>query len=407
MALFEYRARDAGGERVSGTLEADSSGEVAGQLGNRGLTPVFIGPATVPSMDILERARELLRPKVRLEEIVMFCRQLRTLLKAGVPILRALKGLSETTRNQRLKEALADILRQLQEGRELNMALAQHPALFNPLFIFMVRVGESTGRLEQSFAHLADYLETEKQTRERIRTALRYPMIVIGAIVVAMVIINIWVIPSFADAFARFHAELPLMTQFLIATSAFFKANWLYLLLGAFAGLVGLRQWLSTTHGDRFWSRWILRVPLVGPIIYKAIMGRFALSISMTLRAGVPLVHALKVVGGVVDNVFVAERIQEMRKGIEKGESITRTATATGLFTPLVLQMLATGEESGAIDDLLEETAEHYQAEVEYDLKRLTDAIEPIVIVIIGIMVTVLALGVFLPLWDLSSAAHH
>ncbi len=405
MPLFDYQARDRNGEKIRGRLEADSAGEVAAQLGDRGLIPIRIEPGNGPDIDMLHQFRGLLDPPVRAEEIVMFSRQLRTLLRAGVPILRALKGLAESARNPRLKQALCRILAQLQEGLELNMALSQHPTLFSPLFVAMVRVGESTGRLEEAFAHLADHLEMEKQTRERVRTALRYPLIVLGAIAVAVVIINIWVIPAFASAFARYDAELPLMTRILITTSDFFRTQWPLLLAGGLGGLVALRQWLSTARGRRLGARWLLRAPLIGPIVHKAVMGRFAQSLSMTLSAGVPLVQALKVVAGVVDNVHVAERIQEMRKGIEKGESITRTAAATGLFTPLVLQMLAVGEESGAVDELLDETARHYQAEVEFDLKRLSDAIEPIVIVIIGILVTVLALGVFLPLWDLSSAA--
>jgi MSHA biogenesis protein MshG len=405
MALFDYEARDRNGGKVRGSLEAESAGEVAALLGDRGLIPIRIEPGNGPRIDVLQQLRRLLEPPVRAEEIVMFCRQMRTLLKAGVPILRALKGLAENARNPRLKQALSRVLAQLQEGLELNMALAQHPALFSPLFIAMVRVGESTGRLEEAFAHLAEHLEMEKQTRERVRTALRYPLIVLGAIVVAVVIINIWVIPAFANAFARYDAELPLMTRILITTSDFFRTQWPLLLFGGIGALVAVRQWLTTTQGRRLGARWLLRMPLIGPIVHKAVMGRFAQSLSMTLNAGVPLVQALKVVAGVVDNVHVAERIHEMRKGIEKGESITRTAAATGLFTPLVLQMLAVGEESGALDELLTETARHYLAEVEFDLKRLSDAIEPIVIVIIGMMVTVLALGVFLPLWDLSSAA--
>ena len=402
MALFDYQARDRNGEKVRGSLEADSAGEAAALLGERGLIPIRIEAGNGPRVDVLQQLRGLLEPPVRAEEIIMFCRQLRTLLKAGGPILRALKGLAETARNPRLKQALSRVLAQLQEGLELNMALAQHSTLFSPLFIAMVRVGESTGRLEEAFAHLAEHLEMEKQTRERVRTALRYPLIVLGAIAVAVVIINIWVIPAFANAFARYDAELPLMTRILITTSDFFRTQWPLLLFGGIGALVAVRQWLTTTQGRHLGARWLLRMPLIGPIVHKAVMGRFAQSLSMTLSAGVPLVQALKVIAGVVDNVHVAERIHEMRKGIEKGESITRTAAATGLFTPLVLQMLAVGEESGALDELLAETARHYQAEVEFDLKRLSDAIEPIVIVI---MVTVLALGVFLPLWDLSSAA--
>lgn len=405
MPAFEYIGRNSSGDRVNGILEADVAEQVADQLLRTGVTPLQIR-ARVESPSSGGGLAKYFQPKVRLEEVVMLSRQLRTLLKAGVPILRSLRGLADTSKNPSLRTALEDVHQQLEGGRELNVALAQHRSIFSSLFVALVRIGESTGRLDQAFGHLAEYLEQEKVTRERIKAALRYPMIVIGAIVVAITIINIWVIPSFADAFARFNSELPLMTQVLIGTSAFFVDYWQLLLVLLVAAGVAAHQWVRTKAGGYLWSKWMLSLPLVGPILHKSILGRFAQSLSLALKSGVPLVQALNVVAGVVDNAYVSERVVMMREGIEKGETIARTAQSTGLFTPLVLQMLSVGEESGALDQLLDETAEHYQAEVDFEMKRLSDAIEPIVIVIIGMMVTVLALGVFLPLWDLSSAAH-
>lgn len=405
MGWFDYHGRNQAGEAVDGTLEADTPERAADQLLRGGITPLRIAPRQEQAQDLSASLQRWFQPKVSLDEVVMLCRQLRTLMKAGVPILRSLDGLADTSRNPSLKSALRDVHSQLQGGRELNMALARHPTIFPPLFIALVRVGENTGRLDEAFAHLADYLEQEKVTREKIQAALRYPSIVIGAIVVALVIINIWVIPAFADTFARFNTELPLMTRVLIGTSAFFTAYWHWLLAGLAVGVLVFRQWLSTADGRYRWSRAQLKFPLVGSILHKAVLGRFAQSMAMALRSGVPLVQSLNVVAGVVDNAYVSERIASMREGIEKGESIARTAQATGLFTPLVLQMIAVGEETGALDQLLSETAEHYQAEVDFEMKRLSDAIEPIVIAIIGAMVAVLALGVFLPMWDLSAAA--
>jgi MSHA biogenesis protein MshG len=216
---------------------------------------------------------------------------------------------------------------------------------------------------------------------------------------------NIWVIPTFADAFARYNAELPLMTRILIGSSEFFVSYWPWLLTAAVSAIFGFRAWSRTPKGKIAWSAYLLRAPLIGNIVRKAVLGRFAQSLALTIRSGVPLVQALSVVADVVDNAYVRDRVKSMRQGIEKGDSVSRTAAATGLFTPLVLQMLAVGEETGALDQLLEETALHYQAEVEFELKRLGDAIEPIMITVIGALVAVLALGVFLPLWDLSSAA--
>ncbi|MCP3666569.1 MAG: type II secretion system F family protein [Gammaproteobacteria bacterium] len=405
MSRFSYTARNKRGEAVTGTIEADSPDRVAEQLFNSSLTPINIDEAEEKKAEY-QALSKLFKPGVSLDELIMLCRQLYTLLKAGVPILRSLGSLEETARNATLKSTLGAIVGDIQSGRELNVALAQHPKIFSPLFISLIRVGESTGRMDEAFLQLAGYLELEKQTRDRIKTATRYPIIVIGAIVLAVVIINIWVIPAFADAFAKFDAELPWATQVLLASSYFFVNWWKGLLVGVIAAVIGFRYWIQTEQGDYIWSRFILKVPLFGSIIKKAVLGRFSRSLALSLRSGVPLVQALTVISGVVNNAFVGERVMGMRDGIQHGDSIARTAAATGLFTPLVLQMISIGEESGAVDDLLMETAEHYEREVSFELNRLADAIEPIIIVVIGVMVLILALGVFLPMWDLSTVAN-
>jgi MSHA biogenesis protein MshG len=330
---------------------------------------------------------------------------MRTLLKAGIPILRGLTGLADSLDNKTLAKVLRDIHSQLESGRELHVALAQHPKIFMPLFSALVRVGESTGQLDQSFEILSTYLQNEKTTRQRIKSALRYPMIVIGAVVVAMVIINIYVVPAFTGVFARFGADLPVMTQILMTTSDLMLNWWPWLLGGTVAAIVWIKFWLSTSAGRYIWDRGMLNLPLVGDILKKATLGRFSQSLSLIVKAGVPMVQGLTIVSAVVDNAYVGEKVRSMREGIEKGDSILRTAMATGLFTPLVLQMISVGEETGQIDELLMETAEHYDAEVAYSLENLSSAIEPIVISILGLMVTVLALGVFLPMWNLAGVA--
>ncbi|TVO75952.1 type II secretion system F family protein [Sedimenticola selenatireducens] len=405
MRAFEYKARNRRGEALTGTLEGESPEAVAEQLFRSNLTPINIVPVERRSSST-EIKLGWFKPRVTLDELVLLCRQLYTLQKAGVPILRSLGSLIDTTRNPTLAAALKGVSDDIQSGRELHMALARYPDIFSPLFISLIKVGESTGRLDETFLQLAGYLELEKETRNRIKSATRYPMTVILAIVVAMVIINIWVIPAFADAFARFDAELPFATQILLGVSSFTLNWWPYLLAGTLAGVLGLRFWIMSEEGGYIWSRMILHTPLIGHILKKAILGRFSRSLALAMRSGVPLVQALTVISGVVNNAFVAERILSMRDGIESGDSIARTAAATGMFTSMVLQMIAIGEETGAVDDLLLETAEHYEREVKYDLARLSDAIEPVIIVIIGGMVLILALGVFLPMWDLSSAVH-
>jgi MSHA biogenesis protein MshG len=269
----------------------------------------------------------------------------------------------------------------------------------------MVSVGEQTGRLEEVFLRLFEHLEFEKFMREQIKAALRYPSFVIATMGVAIVVINIFVIPAFAKVYQGFKTELPLMTKVLIGFSNFMADNW-YFILAAFIGLVfAFRAWTASARGRMQWDHIKLRIPIAGPIVLKATLARFARSFSMAFRSGVPVTSALAMVAGTVDNVFVAERINRMREGVERGESILRTARDAKVFTPVVLQMIAVGEESGALDDLTSEIADLYQREVEYEIKNLSAQIEPILIVALGIMVLILALGVFLPIWDLGNAA--
>ena len=405
MATFEYRARNRRGEAMTGTMDADTAERVAEQLFHSGITPIEIQQVNSDEdgdSGTGQLLGQLFQKKVDLDELIMFCRQMRTLLRAGIPILKGLAGLAGSVDNPTLAKVLNDVLHQLESGRELNAALSQHPDIFMPLFVSLVRVGESTGKLDHAFSILSEYLEAEKQTRQRIKSALRYPAIVIGSVVIAMFVINIWVVPVFAGVFERYNAELPVMTRILINSSEF-MLNWWPWLLAVLAALVmAFRFWVDTREGRYQWDKALLRAPLIGHILTKATLGRFAKSLALVIKSGVPMVQGLTVVSGVVNNAYVADRILSMRDGIEKGDSIARTASATGLFTPLVLQMLAVGEQTGAVDELLDETADHYETEVNYALDNLSNAIEPIVIAILGIMVTVLALGVFLPMWNLS-----
>ena len=408
MAVFTYRGRNRRGEAVDGRLEGVSVDAVANQLFNNGVTPIDIVEAS-PANDVfggLKALRiNLSEGRVELLDQVFFCRQMYTLLKAGVPILQALRGLRESTQNPALAKVIGSIGEGLDAGLDLTGALKRHPHIFSSLFISMVQVGETTGSLAEAFLQLSIYLERDKDTRDRIKQAMRYPTMVLVAITIAMFIINLFVIPAFAKIYAGFRAELPWATKILIATSNFTVHYWLWIILGGVALVFGLRAYLKTPDGLYRWHRYKLKIPLVGGILYRSTLGRFARSMAITLKAGVPLVQGMTVISRAVDNEFVGERIIQMRDGVERGESITRTAAATGMFPPLVIQMISVGEETGAVDDLLQEVAEFYEREVDYDLKNLSSSIEPVLIVIIGIMVMILALGVFLPMWDLARAA--
>lgn len=405
MANFRYSGRDGGGGRVEGVLEGASVDAVASQLLSSGITPVQITEHHgANGGDVVADLRRLFgRRPPDLEDLILFSRQMYTLLRAGVPINQAMNGLSRSTRNEQLADALIDIQRGLESGRDFSTALGRHPDIFSSLFVNTVRVGENTGRLDEALLRLSEYLDLERDTRARIKSALRYPTFVIVAIGLAIAVINIFVIPEFAAVFERANVDLPLATRILIATSGFFVAWWPFLLAGLVALVFGARAWVKTPQGRLSWDRWKLHIPVVGSIIYRATLGRFARSFSMSLSAGVPLVQALSVVSRAIDNEHIGVRIRDMRLGVERGDSLTRSAASTEMFSPLVLQMLSVGEESGAIDTLLEEVAGFYEREVDYDIKNLAQAIEPILIVVMAAFVLILALGVFLPIWDMAA----
>ena len=409
MAFFAYKARNASGELLTGVMEGADSGAVADQLFSTGATPVEIlvtKKAATTGADIGWWQR-LTEKKVSSMDVQLFSRQLYTLLKAGVPIMRGLAGLQESAISPAFGRIIKDVRESLDAGRELSAAMARHPTVFTPFYLSMVRVGEMTGRLDEVFLRLFDHLEFDRDMRARVKSATRYPTFVIAAMIIAMVIVNMFVIPQFVKVFASFNAELPLMTRILIGTSAFMVAYWPLLLVLTIAAIAAFRAWLRTVPGRYTWDRYKLRFPIAGKIILKGTMARFARSFALSSTSGVPIVQALTVVSQTVDNAYLCARVEQMRDGVERGDSILRTSVAAGVFTPVVLQMIAVGEESGSLDDLMDEIAQMYEREVDYELKTLSAQIEPILITFLGAMVLVLALGIFLPVWDLGKVALH
>jgi len=403
MALFAYKGRNARGTLIQGELDAGTIDAVASQLFNSGITPIDIKEQKKSSEVNLSFSHYLNNKPPGLDDLILFSKQMYTLMRAGVPIIKALNGLIQSSRNLRIIEALKDIMGNVESGKDLSTSIARHPNIFSSLFISMVRVGEETGRLDESFLRISQYLEREKDTREQIKAALRYPLIVIVTIAIAIAIINIWVIPAFSGMFDKAGVELPWQTRLLIGTSTFFVNWWHFMLAGIFGGVIGFRIYIKTDNGRYVWDRFRLKIPLAGDIIERATLARFSRAFSMSLTSGVPLIQALTVVSRAVDNEYVGDNILNMRNGIERGESLTRTATLSNMFTPLVIQMLSVGEETGQVDEMLGEVADYYEREVDYDIKNLSSAIEPIMIIAIGAMVLILALGILLPMWEISS----
>jgi MSHA biogenesis protein MshG len=402
VAIFTYIGRDSQGNSTKGEVEASSMDTAADQVMQRGILPSSIKEkkSEGESLDL----SLIFASKVGMSDLIIFTRQLYSLTKAGIPILRAINGLAESTHSKLLSESLQDVLVRMRNGYSLSIAMGAHPRVFSQLYVSLIQVGENTGQLDRIFLQLSEYLEQEIETRKRVKSAMRYPTFVLIAIAIAMVILNIYVIPTFANMFAKFHAELPWTTKVLLGTSSFFVNYWPFMLAVVIAAYIGLKLWLNSKKGAYLWDKWKLKIPIIGSVIERSLLARFSRSFAMMLSAGVPLNNALFLIANAVDNNYLQVKILAMRSGIESGEPLLRTATTAGLFTPLVLQMIAVGEETGQVDELLNEAADFYEREVDYELKNMTAKIEPILISFVAVMVLILALGIFTPMWDMMGA---
>jgi len=401
MAAFLYRGRNSRGERIEGRLEAAGLQAALSLLATQNITPLTLSEAQSAAGE--QRKPAIFKPAVALEELLMFCRQMHSMSKAGVPVVQAIRTLAASNRSDKLREDLQGCASSLESGKNLSTSFSLYPETFSPLFINMMHVGENTGRLDDAFRELGNYLQMERETRKRLQQATRYPSFVLIVIAGAILLMNFMVIPTFAKVFAKFQVELPLPTRLLIGTSDFLihYGGWLagLLLLGFFIW----RRYVHTEEGRYHRDRWRLQLPIVGRIFQRLVLSRFARCMAMMLRAGVPVIQTLNITSRALNNEYVGQAVRRMAVAIERGDTITRSASATGLFTPLVLQMLLVGEESGTLDEMLAEVADFYDSEVDYDLKLLADRLEPLLIIAIGVVVLILALGIFLPLWNLNT----
>jgi len=407
MPQFKYAGKSAQGGPQKGVIEAASAQAAAQALLSQNIVPLTIVESKKRGAENEGNGFDITRlfqQKVGLDEMIIFSRQMYSLLKAGIPIIRAIKGLSENASHKRFQEILKDIADQLEQGRSLSSSMAKYEKVFTRLTISVVVVGENTGKLDDVFLQLALYFEREQETRKRIKSALRYPTFVLIALAIAMFILNLFVVPVFTQMFERFDTELPIMTRVLIGTSNFFVNYWWLLLIVIVGGIISAKQYVNSTNGRLKWDKFKLKLPVVGSIIERSLLSRYSRSFSMILRAGVPLTAGLSLTADAVDNAHMQQRIKEMRQGIEKGESLLRVSKNSELFSTLVLQMIAVGEETGRLEPLLEESADYYEREVDFDLKSLTAKIEPILIGFVAVMVLILALGIFTPMWNMMSA---
>lgn len=406
MPLYEFKARDKSGKLFEGELEGASREAIAAKIIEDRMLPVSINLIEKPSqINHIDLSRFFPDKKISLDDMVLFCRQMHALTRSGIPIMRAVFGLAETSKNPAMEEILKDIGHSLGRGNTLSQSLKQHEHQFSPLFVSMIHVGESTGKLDDAFFQLVRHLEMERDTKKKVTSALRYPSLVIVSIFAAIMVVNVFVIPSFSKVFSKFGADLPFATTILLNTSNFFLQYW-WLIMGLVVlGGVGFFHYIKTEKGHFQWDKIKLKLPLVGDLLNRIALSRFTRTFAMLFSAGVPILNALEVSAEAIGNRYIEEAVKEMRSGIERGDSLARTANASGMFTPLILQMITVGEESGAVDKLLEDVSDFYDQETEYDVQNLSAAVEPIMLVFMGSLVLILALGIFLPLWDLGAAA--
>jgi len=407
MSNFRYRGRSGRGELITGRLEADSIDAVAARLMNLGVTPLDISPAAAQGTTVQDLMQRLGAGRPSTADLVLFSRQMYSITKSGLPLLRGLRGLALSTHNALLRDALHDVLHSLESGRDFASSLARHPDIFSPLFISMVRVGESTGTLDNSFMRLCEYLSQDQDVQDRVKTAVRYPMIVCGVIGLSIAVITIFVIPNFAPLFKVLGNDIPWPTRVIMGTSDLVRSHGVAIVAGIFLAIFAFKRHIATEAGRYRWDRFKLRIPILGELLHLSILSRVTRSLSISLEAGLPMIQALTLLARSAGNEYLSERLLRLRDAVERGEALSHAAGGAGIFTPLVLQMVLVGEETGELTRLLEEVSGYYQREVDFRLRNLTAMLEPILIIGVGGMVLILALGVFLPMWNMIGKVGH
>ncbi len=427
MPTFSYEARNKSGKSVTGKINAVSSQIVAKDLLGKGLTPIRIqlinnaSPQKKPINNNPKQSKPLnqsisseqkkstkdilniqIMGKVKTEELSMFCRQMHSLLKAGVPIYQGLARITDTTTNPLLKKALRYALDEIKSGNRLSTALLKYPKIFSPVFVNVCRTGEETGNLHESFSYLSKYTTLESSNKKKVFAALRYPAIVLVAVTAAIIVLNVIVVPAFSKMYTNMHKELPLITRILMDVSDFLVHKGIYLLLGLIASFALMTFYFRTPNGRFLFDKYKLKMPIFGSIMFRIQLARFARIFSTMLKSGITVTNAMELVAQALNNKYIEKKLLTIRDQLQQGRSMTDAAYESKLFTPLTLQMIAVGEETASIDTMLQEVADFYDEDVDYDLSRLNQLMEPFLLVIMGGLVLVTALGMFLPMWNLA-----
>ncbi len=398
MPNFRYKVRDRAGKPILGVIGAKNTEMLIEYFKSMGYTPITVREQK--GIGILDLKRKV--KKITLKDINMMTRQLATFEGAGMPILSSLKALEEQTENWRLKEIVTKIKKDVEAGSELSDALEQFPNVFSTLYINMARAGETAGKLHDILLRLAELGEKDADTQAQIKSATRYPLIVIIVISAVFLGITTFILPKFAKLFERFNTELPLPTRVMLLINKLFQSYWYILIIAIVALIVGFRLFVKSKTGRKIWDAFVLKMPVFGKLIQNVIMSRFSRIMGTLLQSGLPVLKALDITSGVLGNVIVAKALDDVKDNVKEGRGMSGPLALHKIFPPMVVHMVAAGEESGALDSLLVKIAEHFDAEVESAIKNLTTLIEPILIFFLGFIVMGLALAIFLPMWNMS-----
>lgn len=402
MGKFTYKARDEKGSLVTGIIEGDNRRAAYAQIDALGLFPVTVSE-TREEIFSIESFLTALKP-VRYDDIIFFTRQLQTVIRAGIPILSGLRALEEQTSNVKLRGAIREMVQDIDKGASLSDAMMKQKKLFPDLYTSMVKAGEIGGSLEEVLERLATLLEFQLKTKEMLKSAIRYPIFVVTTLLIAFLVLINFVVPRFAVLFRGAKMDLPLPTRMLLLTNDIFQNYAIYLGISIFILIGGFLLYKRTDAGTFEIDRLKLRVPLIGPIILKICMSRFANMFENLIKVGIPVVRTLEVVSRTVGNEYIAQKIIEISGKIERGLGISRPLREAEIFPPLIIHLISTGEQTGSLEDMLKEVSTHYDREITYSINRLSTWIEPLLTAGLSLMVLFLALAIFLPWWNMMGA---
>jgi type IV pilus assembly protein PilC len=393
---YDYRVRDRAGKLVSGQLVGDNETLVLQKLREMGMTPVQVKKHS----DGLSMEINLRPGRVKLKQIGIFCRQFATMVNSGLPILRALAILADQTESKELTKILGVVRTEVEQGSSLSAALAKHPRAFNDLFVSMVRAGETGGVLDTVLLQLADQIEAEVELRRRIKSAMTYPVAVVALVLLILTAMLLFVVPQFESIYATLGGTLPLPTRILLGLSRGIRTYW-WLVIGTGVGFgFALSRYKKTDAGRARVDALKIRVPVFGPLFHKVAVARFASTGGMLLRAGVPILQGLDIVKDTVNNRVMSRAVDDVKASVREGESIARPLSRHPVFPPMVVQMIAVGEETGAVDTMLDKVSEFYNQEVQASVDALTSLIEPLLIAVIGGAVGAAVISLYMPMFN-------